>query len=115
MSKMTTQSVTLSRLDIGTGTIETLKWLVLTLMVSDHINKYMLGHSVTWRYDIGRVAMPLFVFVLAYNLARPERGVYRRTLLRLTIFGALATPAVIGLEGSSMVGGRSILFSLCLS
>lgn len=116
MNEMAARSAALPRIDIGTGTLESLKWLALLLMIGDHINKYLLGHSVTWLYDAGRVAMPLFVFVLAYNLARPgtlERGVYRRTLLRLAIFGALATPAFVGLGG--LVDGwwpLNILFTL---
>jgi hypothetical protein len=39
---------------------------------------------------------------LAYNLARPrtfERGGYQRTMIRLAVFGALATPAFIALGG----------------
>ncbi|MDT4823895.1 TraX protein [compost metagenome] len=60
--------------------------------------------------------MPLFVFVLAYNLARPgaaEQGAYRRTMIRLALFGVLATPAFIAL-GSLMAGWfpLNILFTL---
>ncbi|MCK9709887.1 TraX family protein [Pseudomonas syringae] len=90
------------RLVICDGTVEAIKWLALILMIGDHINKYLLNDTVTWLYDAGRVAMPLFVFVLAYNLARPgtvERGAYKRTAMRLAIFGALATPVFIALGG----------------
>lgn len=103
-------------LELKDGTLEFLKWLALALMIGDHINKYLLNDTVTWMFDAGRAAMPLFVFVLAYNLARPaasERGVYGRTLARLLIFGALATPAFIALGG---LGGGwwplNILFTL---
>lgn len=116
MNETATRSVALPRLEISSGTLEALKWLALVLMIGDHANKYLINHSVTWLYDAGRVAMPLFVFVLAYNLARPgslERGVYIRTLQRLAVFGALATPAFIGLGG--LIGGwwpLNILFTL---
>ena len=43
-----------------------------------------------------------FVFVLAYNLARPgtlERGVYGRTMSRLAMFGALASVPFVALGG----------------
>jgi hypothetical protein len=60
--------------------------------------------------------MPLFVFVLAYNLARPgsyERGTHVRTMKRLALFGILATPPFIALGG--LLEGwwpLNILFSL---
>jgi hypothetical protein len=79
-----------------------MKWLALLLMSGDHINKYLFNETLPYLFEIGRVAMPLFVFVLAYNLARPgvyESGAYLRTMTRLTIFGLLATPAFIALGG----------------
>lgn len=102
MNQLAERITTWPRLEVDNGTIEALKWLALVLMIGDHINKYLLNDTVAWLYDSGRLAMPLFVFVLAYNLARPgalERGVYRRTLTRLAIFGALASPAFLALGG----------------
>ena len=102
MNQISASTNTWPQLKIANGTIEALKWLALVLMLGDHINKYILNDSVVWLYDAGRVAMPLFVFVLAYNLARPgalERGVYRRTLIRLAVFGLLASPAFLALGG----------------
>nr|BCU00370.1 conjugal transfer protein TraX [uncultured bacterium] len=104
------------RLEISSGTIEAVKWLALVLMIGDHINKYLLNDTVACLYDAGRLTMPLFMFVLAYNLARPgalERGAYRRTMARLAIFGALASPAFLALGG--LVNGwwpLNILFTL---
>jgi len=89
-------------LHVPNGTVEALKWLALILMTSDHVNKYLFNGTVPWLFNAGRVTLPLFVFVLAYNLARPdtlERGVYPRTMQRLTLFGVLATPAFIALGG----------------
>jgi hypothetical protein len=37
-------------------------------------NKYLFNETLLFLFEAGRVAMPLFVFVLAYNLARP--GIY---------------------------------------
>jgi len=57
--------------------------LGLALMTLDHINKHLLHERVTALFDLGRMALPLFGLVLAYNLARPgtlERGVYIRVL-----------------------------------
>ena len=93
---------TLPRLFVSDGAIETMKWLALLLMTGDHINKYLFNETLPFLFETGRMAMPLFVFVLAYNLARPgiyESGAYLRIMTRLTIFGLLATPAFIALGG----------------
>ncbi len=77
------------------------KWLALVLMVIDHSNKYLLDGSQHWMYVLGRISMPLFAFVLGYNLARPgmlASGAYRRIAIRLAVFGLLATPAFIALN-----------------
>jgi hypothetical protein len=90
----------LPRLNVPDGTIETLKWLAMVLMLLDHTNKYFYAEKLPYIFNVARISMPLFVFVLAYNLARPgtlESGGYHRTMKRLLLFGALATPAYIGL------------------
>jgi TraX protein len=104
------------RFEVADGTLEALKWLALFLMVADHTNKYLLHDASHTLFNIGRIAMPLFVFVLAYNLARPgsyERGTHVRTMNRLIIFGILATPPFIALGG--LLAGwwpLNILFTL---
>ena len=53
-------------------------------------------------FDLGRVVMPIFAIVLAYNLARPgafDRAAYPRVMKRLAIAGVLATPPFIALGG----------------
>lgn len=116
MNQIAACTTTWPRPQIANGTIEALKWLALVLMIGDHINKYLLNETVAWLYDAGRLAMPLFMFVLAYNLARPgalESGAYRRTMIRLAVFGALASPAFLALGG--LVNGwwpLNILFTL---
>ncbi|HEV2679544.1 MAG TPA: TraX family protein, partial [Rhodanobacter sp.] len=90
------------QLVVSNGTLQALKWLGLLLMTGDHVNKYLLNDTVPFLFDAGRAVMPIFVFVLAYNLARPgtfERGVYQRTMTRLAVFGLLATPAFVALGG----------------
>lgn len=94
------------RLVVSDGTIEALKWLALVLMTLDHVNKYLFAESLYGLNDLGRLAMPLFGFVLAHNLTRPgalQRGLYVRVMARLALFGVLATPfytALGGLAGS---------------
>ncbi|MFA6162214.1 MAG: TraX family protein [Methylobacter sp.] len=104
------------RLVITDGTIESLKWLALLLMTGDHINKYLFNGTLPILFEAGRLALPLFVFVLAYNLARPGAlccGVYLRTIARLAVFAALASFPFIALDG--LVAGwwpLNILFTL---
>ena len=92
----------LPRLVVPNGTIEALKWLALLLMTGDHVDKYLFNETIPALFAGGRLAMPLFGFVLAYNLARPNalaRGSYGRTIKRLALFGLLATPGYIALGG----------------
>jgi hypothetical protein len=107
----------LPKLDVADGVLEAIKWIALVLMLGDHVNKFLLNGTKEWLFACGRLAMPLFVFVLAYNLSRRDtliRGVYRRTIGRLFLFACLSTPPFILLGG--LVNGwwpLNILFSLC--
>lgn len=86
---------TASRFLIADGTLEALKWLALTLMIADHVNKYLYKEQLPVIFQLARIVMPTFGFVLVYNLSRPgalERGVFGRVASRLTAFGALSVP-----------------------
>lgn len=108
--------MTLPRLVLTDGALEALKWLGLLLMTGDHVNKYLFNGTLPLLFEAGRLAMPLFAFVLAYNLARPgtfERGVYQRMIARLTVFGILASVPFIALGGlASGWWPLNILFTL---
>ena len=72
------------------------------LMTFDHVNKYLLHDAAPALFAVGRLAMPTFGLVLAYNLTRPralERGVYERTLGRLALVGVVAEVPFIALGG----------------
>ena len=87
-------------LDLNSGTLEALKWLAMLLMTLDHVNKHLLHASVPELFAAGRLALPLFGFVLGYNLARPgalTSGGYSRTARRLAVFGSIATIPFIAL------------------
>ena len=87
---------------LSSGTLEALKWLALLLMTLDHVNKHLLHASVPELFAAGRLALPLFGFVLGYNLARPgalSSGGYSRTARRLAVFGSIATIPFIALGG----------------
>lgn len=91
-----------SGLWVAGGSLEALKWVGAALMTLDHVNRSLLGGALGFLYDIGRIAMPVFAFVLMYNLARPgarAAGVHGRVAARLLVFGALATPAYAALTG----------------
>lgn len=90
-----------SALHIADGTLEALKWIALILMTGDHINAYLFDWRYRPLYDAGRLVMPIFGFVLAYNLARPSctPEVMKRIIKRLLCYGLLAVPAYIHLHG----------------
>jgi TraX protein len=104
---------------LSNSAIEALKWLAICLMLVDHVNTYLLNSASPLMFGMGRIAMPLFVFVLGYNLARPEalqRGVYQRVSIRLVCYGLLASIPYIALNKLS--GGwwpANILFTLLMA
>lgn len=87
---------------LDNGTVEALKWIGLLAMTGDHVNKYLFNATLPLLFDIGRVALPIFVFVIGYNLARSEameQGVYIRTMKRLLIFAVIAAVPQMSLGG----------------
>jgi hypothetical protein len=106
---------------VADGTLETLKWGAAALMVVDHTNKFLYAEQLPAIFQIGRIVMPTFAFVLAYNLARPgarESGARGRIIYRLAFWGLVATPMSIVLNGT-LVGAYAwwpfnILFTLLL-
>jgi len=101
-SQVRRQASTAPALMLSSGTLEALKWLALILMTFDHVNKHLLHASVPELFAAGRLAMPLFGFVLGYNLARPDAlasGAFKRTAGRLAVFGTIASIPFIALGG----------------
>lgn len=95
--------------------IQFLKWLAVVSMTIDHVNKYLFNGTLPYMYEIGRVALPLFVFILSYNLARPniDKMAYNRILKRLGVFACIATIPFFAL--GQLYGGwwpLNILFTL---
>lgn len=84
------------------GAVEALKWLALAAMTADHLNAFWWGYRFPALFAVGRLALPLFVLVLAYNLARPgalARGAGRRAAARMVVAGLLASPFFVALGG----------------
>ena len=101
---------------VAPGTLEALKWLALVAMTLDHASTYLWQQAGPGLHALGRLAMPLFAFVLACRLARPgaqARGVHARVMLRLSLAGACAAP-VLALLGALEQGWwpLNIMFTL---
>jgi hypothetical protein len=98
------------------GRTEALKWVALLLMTLDHINKYLFGGASPALLNAGRIAMPLFLTVFAYNLARPEVCGTKKHLHAIRNVGLMAvitTPIFLAL-GKLLWGWfpLNILFTL---
>ncbi len=85
---------------VSDGALEAIKWLALLLMLADHINTYIFfGSKQTW-YELGRLAFPLFGFVIAYNLSRVnDVAALKRIAIRLLAAGTVAQLAYALLRG----------------
>ena len=80
---------------VAEGTLQALKWIALVAMAVDHTNKYAFREQLPFIFEIARSVLPIFAFVLAYNLSRPgaeTSGAYRRTMWRLAIAGLISMP-----------------------
>lgn len=68
-------------------------------MFVDHFGRHLLGWGQdTWVFALGRIAFPLFAFVLGVNLAREgdRAGRSARVAARLALWGAIAVfPSVL--------------------
>jgi hypothetical protein len=90
-------------------------------MVVDHTNKFLYTEHLPGVFQIGRIVMPIFAFVLAYNLARPNArtsGARERMIFRLALWGLIAAPFSIILSGTLVTAHAwwpfNILFTLLL-
>jgi hypothetical protein len=95
-----------------------MKWLSLVLMTLDHVNKYLLQYRLAALFAMGRSAMPLFAFVLAYNLARPDAlagGALWRTARRLLGYGRAASVPVMALREAHGWWPLNIMFTLLVA
>ncbi|KAF3192125.1 hypothetical protein TWF106_007578 [Orbilia oligospora] len=90
-------------LKIPDGSLELTKWIAMTIMTADHINKYLFAEALPLAFEVGRIVMPLFVLAFAYNLARPssnlDASAYLRTARRLAFFGIISSVPSIKLGG----------------
>jgi hypothetical protein len=88
-----------------------LKWLAVLLMLLDHANRTLWSFQ-PWVYTLGRLAFPLFAFLIAYNIAIRGAGA-RRYVLPLLIFSMVSqAPAMLALDRELLP--LNIFFTLLL-
>lgn len=100
-------------INISNGGLECLKWLALILMTGDHISTFLFGGDITFLNNAGRIALPIFAFVFAYNLGRDNaEEFYTRSSKRLLIFGIMSMPLYLSLANTHNLLPLNILFTL---
>lgn len=100
---------------ISDGSIEGLKYAAALFMTGDHVNKYLFNGTIPYLYELGRLALPIFLFVMVYNLSRPgllDHGGFQRTMARLLVFSAIACLPMYGLHTSFPLNVLASLFVL---
>lgn len=88
------------------------KLVALAFMVADHVDWFLHDGALGFNATLGRAVFPLFAFLLAVNLSRSSDPVpvVRKLVPRLLIFGALAHPAYMLLQGHLLP--LNIMFTL---
>lgn len=108
----------ISLLTISSGSVEALKWIALLSMSIDHFNRFFLDSGNNLAYKAGRIAMPLFAFIFAYNLARTSpitSTIYLKSFKRLVLFGTLATPGYMVMQHLNFILPLNIMFMFLVS
>ena len=106
----------LTRLMVSNAALTALKLIGITAMLIDHYNSLVKPDYSPLLYEIGRLALPLFAFVLGYNLARIPAEKMPNIMLRLLLFGVIATP-IYNILGAGLWHWwpLNILFTLLLA
>jgi len=84
-------------------------------MTVDHVNKFGLVEYNHYLYNIGRVTLPIFIFVLAFNLSRISLTKLPSICKRLVVFGIISTVPYTALGGGQYLNGvlpLNVLFTL---
>lgn len=100
------------RLGVSSGTIESLKWLGLAVMLAEHWMRYVVGEWPQWLYLAGRMAFPLFVFALALGLSGQPSPKLRAVLIKMLIWALVAQAALqlVGVPATQL----NVLFTFSL-
>lgn len=84
-------------------------------MTADHLNRCLWNHRFYWLYDAGRLAFPIFAFVLACGMAQNPQAA-RQVCKRLAVFAVIASIPYLGL--ADLLDGwwpLNVLFTLLAS
>lgn len=94
-------------LRLSARALDWVKWAALFTMVLDHANKIVFDGGLPWMTWIGRMAYPLFAFLIAYNLE--VRGAdWRKYAWRLGLAAAVSQPVYF----YALAGNLNIFFTL---
>lgn len=106
----------LTRLKVSNAALTAIKLIGILAMLIDHYNSLVKPEYSPLLYEVGRLALPLFVFVLGYNLARVPAEKMPKIMLRLLLFGVIATP-IYNILGAGLWHWwpLNILFTLLLA
>ena len=108
--------MTLNGLRISNNSLTAMKLIGIAAMLIDHFNAFVNPEYNQILFEVGRIAFPLFALVLGYNLAQIPSNKMPRIMLRLLIFGIVATPIYTILGGGLQHWWPlNILFTLCLA
>lgn len=97
------RSTSLMPTTFSDGSLQLMKLVAVMLMTLDHINTHIWEGISPFAFNLGRLAMPIFAVVFAFNLSRPgalERHSFERLALRLIGFGMVASVPYMALNGS---------------
>ncbi len=108
--------MTINALRISNNSLTAMKLIGIAAMLIDHFNAFVNPDYSRIFFEAGRIAFPLFVLVIGYNLARIPSDKMPKIVLRLLMFGIMATPVYIILGGGLQHWWPlNILFTLCLA
>jgi hypothetical protein len=95
---------------LSRGQQEALKWIAIFTMTLNHVNELIFSSEFPVLFWIGRLAFPLFVFLIAYNLV--VRNVKSTRYLYPLFLFALGTQPLYMWTNQTTTG--NIFFTLCL-
>ena len=74
--------------------------IALVSMTIDHMVKMgILGTNMVWLSDtVGRLAFPIFGFLVMKHFANGKRGIFKKYCIRLGLFGLIATPILLAVN-----------------
>lgn len=95
---------------LASGQIELLKWIAVLTMTVDHVGSMLVpDHQTPFRL-VGRVAFPVFAFLIAHNFTFSTRSP-KQYMFRIGAFALLSQPIYIVARGTYQL---NILFTFLL-